>query len=152
MQVVTERVRIARLAPSSWLRRVALQLKLRGVFEGMWWVAIPCVFDQQPPLVVNLGVATIGNKFWFGTSSSESNGTRSSRRFIMVRRTAPATRCTFSVHNGCRLAHGATSADITEKHTEIPSRARNSGLQCVHGNSQGLCRLSQREAVQLAHL
>jgi hypothetical protein len=59
MQVVTERFKMPRLAPSSRLRRVALRVKVRCVFEGVWWVAILRVLNMQFPVVVSLVITNL---------------------------------------------------------------------------------------------
>ena len=97
---------------------------MRGVFEGVWWVAILHAFNVDFRVVVNLTVATNGNKNWFAITNSASNEIPSrGRTFTMCRRTTPEARSTLSVHNRRRFAGWTSSDDFTEQQTEGRPRA-----------------------------
>jgi hypothetical protein len=99
-------------------------MEVRGVFEGVWWVAILRAFNVGFGMVVSLILATNRNKTWFAITNSESNGIPSgSGSFTIFRRTAPEAHNTFSLDNRRRLAHWTSSDDFTEQQTEGRPRA-----------------------------
>jgi hypothetical protein len=62
MRIVTERVKLCCLAPPSRLRRVALQMELRSLFEGVGWVEILNAFNVRFRVVVSLVVVAATNE------------------------------------------------------------------------------------------
>src|SRR3981189_2361795 len=97
---------------------------VRGVFEGGWGGGILHAFTVGFRGVVNLTVATNGNKNWFAITNSASNEIPSGgRTFTMCRRTTPEARSTISVHNRRSLAGWTRSNHFTEQQTEGRSRA-----------------------------
>src|SRR5271167_3760325 len=97
---------------------------LRGIFEGVWWVAILRAFNVRSRVVVSLVVAINEHRTWFANTNSASHGTRGRNRAITKSgRTTLAAQSSFSVYNRNCLARWTSPDEFSEKQAQGRPRA-----------------------------